>query len=224
MGMESPVGKHFRALGKDGPIIGIIKNFNYKSLHTQIEPLILVMDPRVNYTCIRINAEKINATIKFLEETWKKFAPGFPFEYSFLDGRIDNLYRAEHRMGKVLNSSTLLAILIACLGLFGMASFTAERRTKEIGIRKVLGASVPSVVSLLSKEFAKLVVISNLIAWPAAYYVMNHWLRGFAYRTNIQIWTFLMAAGSALLIAVLTVSYQTIKAAMANPVDSLRYE
>jgi len=118
----------------------------------------------------------------------------------------------------------VLALFIACLGLFGMASFSAERRTKEIGIRKVLGASVPSVVSMLSKEYAKLVLISNLIAWPTAYYVMNQWLRGFAYRTNIQIWTFLTAAATALLIAVLTVSYHTIKTATANPVDSLRYE
>ena len=224
IGMESPVGKRFRASGKEGSIIGIIKDFNYKSLHTEIEPLILMMDPRAYYACVRINADKISAAIKSLEGTWNKLVPGFPFEYSFLDGRINNLYRAEQRMGKVFNSSTLLAILIACLGLFGMASFTAERRTKEIGIRKVLGASVPSVVSLLSKEYVKMVVISNLIAWPAAYYVMNQWLQGFAYRTNIQIWTFFMAAASALLIAVLTVSYHTIKTATANPVDSLRYE
>ena len=224
IGMESPIGKRFKAFGKEGSIIGIIKDFNYKSLHNEIEPLILVMGSRNFYACIRINADKINTAIEFLKDTWNKFVPGFPFEYSFLDGRINNLYRAEQRMEKVFNSSTLLAILIACLGLFGMASFTAERRTKEIGIRKVLGASVPSVVSLLSKEYTKLVVISNLIAWPAAYYVMSQWLRGFAYRTNIQIWTFLMASVSALLIAILTVSYHTIKTATANPVDSLRYE
>jgi putative ABC transport system permease protein len=224
MGMESPVGKRFKAIGKEGSIIGIIKDFNYKSLHAAIEPLILVMGPRIYYACVRINADKISAAIKSLEDTWNKLVPGFPFEYSFLDGRINNLYRAEQRMGKVFNSSTLLAIIIACLGLFGMASFTAERRTKEIGIRKVLGASVPSVVSLLSKEYTKLVVISNLIAWPIAYYVMNQWLRGFAYRTNIQIWTLLTAAAGALLIAFLTISYHTIKTATANPVDSLRYE
>ena len=224
MGMESPVGKRFKATGKEGSIIGIIKDFNYKSLHTAIEPLILVMDPRVYYACVRINADKISAAIRSLEDTWNKLVPGLPFEYSFLDGRINNLYRAEQRMAKVFNSSTVLALFIACLGLFGMASFSAERRTKEIGIRKVLGASVPSVVSMLSKEYAKLVLISNLIAWPTAYYVMNQWLRGFAYRTNIQIWTFLAAAATALLIAVLTVSYHTIKTATANPVDSLRYE
>lgn len=225
MGVDSPIGKQFSAVRVDGTIVGVIKDFNYKSLHTEIEPLILMMDPRRFYqTCIRINAENVSSTITFLESTWKKFVPSFPFEYSFLDERIDNLYRAENRMGKIFNYFTALAIFIACLGLFGMASFTAEQRTKEIGIRKTVGATVPNIVTLLSTEFTKLVLVSNIIAWPLAYFVMNRWLQSFAYQTKIKIWIFLVSASAALLIAGLTVSYQSIKAALANPVDSLRHE
>jgi putative ABC transport system permease protein len=225
VGMESPLGKEFRAFGIKGPIIGIVKDFHYKSLHTEIEPLILLIVPRMHYyATVRINGENIKNALAFIEETWKKFIPGFPFEFSFLDDRIDSLYRAEQRMGKVFNTFTALAIFVACLGLFGMASFTVERRTKEIGIRKVLGASVPSVLVLLSKESTRLILISNLIAWPVAYYVMNRWLQGFVYRTNINIWIFFLSAATALLIALLTVSLQSLKAALANPAHSLRYE
>jgi len=224
MGMESPIGKRFR-WRNEGPIIGVIKDFHYKSLHTEIEPLILVAEPgRFFYACIRINAANVPATIRFMENTWKKIVPGFPFEYSFLDERLDNLYRAEQRMGNVFKYFTLLGMFIACLGLFGMASFTAEQRTKEIGIRKILGASVSSVVSLLSKEFTKLVLISNIIAWPIAYFVMNRWLQSFAYRTKIGISEFLLSAVLALVIAFVTVSYQSIKAALTNPADALHFE
>ena len=224
MGMESPLGKQFRSWSK-GQIIGVVKNFHYKSLHTEIEPLILLMNPEyISYACIRINTENVSGTIGFLEDTWKKFVPNFPFEYSFLDERLDNLYRAEERMGQVFKYFTLLGMFIACLGLFGMASFSAEQRTKEIGIRKILGASVPNVVSLLSKEITKLVLISNLIAWPIAYFIMNRWLQSFAYRTKIGIWVFLGSAVIALAIAFLTVSYQSTKAALINPADALHYE
>ncbi len=224
MGMESPIGKRFRWRFR-GQIIGVIKDFHYKSLHTEIEPLILIAEPgRYFYACTRINSANVPATIKFMENTWKKLVPGFPFEYSFLDERIDNLYRAEQRMGNVFKYFTILGMFIASLGLIGMASFTAEQRTKEIGIRKILGASVPNVVSLLSKEFTKLVLISNIYAWPMPYFVMNQWLQSFAYRTKIGIWAFLLSAVLALVIAVVTVSYQSIKAAMANPADALHYE
>lgn len=224
MGMESPIGKRFKWNG-ERQIIGVVRDFHYKSLHTEIEPLILIAEPgRLFYACMRINATNIPATIKFMENTWKKFIPNFPFEYSFLDDRLDNLYRAEERMGQVFKYFTMLGMFIACLGLFGMASFTAEQRTKEIGIRKILGASVPNVVSLLSKEFTKLVLISNIIAWPVAYFVMNQWLRSFAYRTKIGIWIFLGSAVLALVIAFLTVSYQSTKAALTNPADALHYE
>ena len=222
MGMESPLNKNFRVFGVDGTIIGIVKNFNYKSLHIEIEPLILAVIPQYyRYLCVRINGDAGGA-IAAMKDVWNRSAPGFPFEYSFLDQRIDDLYRTEQRMGTVFNSFTLLALFIASLGLFGMTSFTAERRTKEIGIRKVLGASIPSIVTLLSKESTKLVLLSNIIAWPVAYIAMNSWLKSFAYRTQIEIWIFFASAFATLLIALLTVSYQSIKAALANPATSIR--
>jgi len=224
-GMESPLGKGFRAFGIEGPIIGVIKDFHYKSLHTKIEPLILLIAPQAYYhATVRVNGENLKSALASVEESWKKFAPGFPFEFSFLDDRIDNLYRAEQRMGKVFNSFTVLAIFIACLGLFGMASFNAERRTKEIGIRKVLGASIPNILILLSKESTWLILISNIIAWPVAYLIMHQWLQNFAYRTNIELWIFFASALAALLLALLTICLQSIKAALTNPADSLRYE
>ena len=225
MGMDSPVGKRFSAFGKDGRIIGVIKNFNYKSLHSEIEPLILTMDPkRLYYGCIRISSENIKETIYTLEKTWKKFSSGFPFDYTFLDDRIDSLYRSEQSVGTVFNYFTILVVFIACLGLFGLASFTSEKRTKEIGIRKVLGAPVSSILLLLSREFAKWVLFANIIAWPTAYFIMTKWLENFAYRTNIGIQTFFLAAGLVLGIALITVSYQCIKTALSNPMDSLKYE
>jgi ABC-type antimicrobial peptide transport system permease subunit len=225
MGIEEPLGKKFWMSRSGGPIIGVIKNFNYKSLHHKIEPLILTMDPRYfYYACIRIKSENISKTLAGLEETWNKFSPGFPFEFSFLDDRIDNLYRAEQRVAKVFNYFTFLAVFIACLGLFGLALYTAEQRTREIGVRKALGASVPSIVLLLSKEFTKWVLLSNLIAWPLAYFVMNQWLNNFSYRTSLSLGMFLFSAVLTFLIALTTVSYQSLKAALANPADSLRFE
>ena len=225
MGVESPLGMKFKAFGTEGPIIGVIKDFNYKSLHMEIEPLFLMMNPRAySYVCLRINTENLSGAIALLEQNWKKFASGFPFDYSFLDTQIDNLYRTEQRMGTVFNAFTALAVFIACLGLFGMASFTVERRIKEIGIRKVLGASVPNVFVLLSQESAKLILVANVIAWPVAYFIMNRWLQSFAYRANISIWIFIVSAVAAMMIAILTVSYQSIKTALTNPADSLRVE
>ncbi len=225
MGMDSPLGKRFSIWRVDGTIIGIIRNFHYKSLRNEIEPLILILDPkRVRYACIRIKAGNIPETIKFLENSWKKLVPDFPFVYGFLDDRIDGLYRAEQRMGTVFNCFTLLAIFIACLGLFGLASFMAEQRTKEIGIRKVLGAPVFGIVFMLSREFTKWVLVANIIAWPLAYFAMNHWLQNFAYRINIGIWTFLLAAVLVFVVALFTVSFQALKAALLNPVETLRYE
>ncbi|MGD9345301.1 MAG: ABC transporter permease [Candidatus Aminicenantes bacterium] len=226
MGMNSPVGRQFAAIGRDrSTIIGVIKNFNYKSLHSEIEPLILVMDPNwFRYACIRISSENIEETIAFLEKIWNKFSAGYPFDYTFLDDRIANLYKSEQSIGTLFHYFTILVIFIACQGLFGLASFTAEQRTKEIGIRKVLGAPVFSILLLLSKEFAKWVLLANIIAWPAAYIIMDKWLENFAYRTNIGMEIFFLSAGLALAIALITVSYQCIKAARTNPVNSLKYE
>ena len=226
MRMDIPVGKRF-FWGKSGPIIGVVKNFHYKSLHNEIEPLILILtqDPRrLRFACVRVKADDISGTIGYVEGVWNKFAPGFPFHYDFLDDRLNNLYRVEQRVGTLFNHFTFLSIFIACLGLFGLSSFTAEQRTKEIGIRKVLGASIPNILVLLTREFAKLVLIASLIAWPLAYFIMNSWLQNFVSRTNIKLETLVLSAALALGIALLTVSYQSIRAAVANPVDSLRYE
>jgi len=162
--------------------------------------------------------------MRYLETTWQKFIPEFPFKYNFLDETINRLYRDEERIVIILNLFSGMSIFISCLGLFGLVSYTIEQRTKEIGIRKVLGATVPNIAMHLTKDYVKWVLIANIFAWPVAYWAMNRWLQNFAYRTNIGIATFILSATLALLIALITISYQAIKAALANPVKSLKYE
>ncbi|HNM14593.1 MAG TPA: cell division protein FtsX [bacterium] len=159
-----------------------------------------------------------------MEETWQQVMPQYPFVYQFVDEELEKLYKAEQRLTGIYTSFTVLAIIISCLGLFGLASFTTEQRTKEIGIRKVLGASIPKIIIMLSTEFLKLVLLSNIIAWPVAYFLMSRWLQDFAFRVDIGIMTFILAGTTALCIALITVSYQAIKASSANPVDALKYE
>ena len=166
----------------------------------------------------------MESTIRFVETTWKQFAPAFPFEYSFLDDRIDAMYRTDRRIGRLINVFTALAVVVACLGLFGLASFMAERRAKEIGVRKVLGAPVSSIVIMLSKSFLKWICISNLIAWPVSFVLMNRWLQEFAYRTSFKPQLFLITGLFSIFIALFTVSTQSIRAALTNPVKSLRSE
>jgi putative ABC transport system permease protein len=173
---------------------------------------------------IRLRGENVTASIKYLEKTWRDITTVFPFEYQFLDEYYDRTYRAEQRMGKLFSAFTTLAIFIACLGLLGLASFLAEQRTKEIGIRKVLGASVSNIIMLLSREFVLLVAISNILAWPLAYYLMNKWLENYAYHAEVNLFFFLVSALAALGIALLRVSYQAYRAASSDPIDSLRYE
>ena len=221
MGIQLPVGKKV----EDLKIIGVIKDFNFTSLHSQISPLIIYCDPNeIKQLLVRIKPGDVSQTIKSLETEWNKIAPEFPFDYSFLDEQINKQYKSDIRVGNVINTFSLLALFIACLGMFGLASFTAEQRTKEVGIRKILGASVDSIVFTLIGDFLKWIVLANVIAWPIAWYVINKWLQNFAYRIDISWWMFLLSGGVALLIAILTVSFQAIKAATANPVKSLRYE
>jgi putative ABC transport system permease protein len=229
MGLESPIGKQFScdipfAEGKD-KIIGVVKDFHFRSLHSEIDPLILVIHPWW-YTdaYIKIRSENISNTLTFVQNKLKELVPEFPFELHFLDEEVDQLYQTEQRAGVLVRYGTFLALFIACLGLFGLTSFTTEQRTKEIGVRKVLGASVPGIIQILTKEFTKWIILANLIALPISWYVMNKWLQNFAYRINIGWWTFLSAGALVLFIALITVSYQSIKAALANPVESLRYE
>ncbi len=225
MGFESVVGRPFKEFGKAGNIIGVFKNTHFRPLNNLINPLYFQLNPgRINHLVIRVPTENMQATIQFIKETWEEIVPMYPFEFRFVDDAFNLAYTNIRRMSRLANVFTLIAIFIACLGLFGLASFTAEQRSKEIGIRKVLGASMPGIVVLLSKEFTKWVLIANVIGWPLAYLVMNRWLQNFAYRAHIGIEIFILSGLSALVIALIAVSYQTIKAATANPVDSLRYE
>jgi putative ABC transport system permease protein len=227
---EAVIGQPFQYGNRKGRIIGVVKDFNYESLHQPITPIILLIAPQsFNSISVKIRAEQptdIAATLEFLKQKWQEFRPNFPFQYSFIDERYEQLYQSEHRLGQIFGTFSLLAVFIACLGLFGLASYTAEQRTKEIGVRKVLGASLGNIVLLLSKEFALLVAVATLLSWPLAYFAMRLWLQEFAYRINInhQILTFLLAAVLAFAIALITVSFQSIKAAMTNPVEALRYE
>jgi putative ABC transport system permease protein len=224
IGWDSPLGKQFKIIEK-GTVVGVVKDFHFKSLHQEIEPLVLYLCPEYfEYFSVRISPEAIPQTLAFLKDKWQELVPNQLFQYSFLDEDFDNLYKAEMRLEKIFGIVTSLAIFIACLGLFGLAAFSAEQRTKEIGVRKVLGASVTGIIILLSREFTRWVLVANIIAWPLAYYAMSRWLQNFAYRISVGFWVFLLAAALAFMIALLTVSYQAIKAAIASPVESLRYE
>ncbi len=225
MGKESVVGERFSFVGREGTIVGVMKNFHYQPLQNKIEPLAIHIEPDYfNYILIRIPPENISDTLKFIENTWNRLIPHYPFGYMFLDEAFDRMYRNEQTIGTLLKYFAVLAVFVACLGLFGLASFTAEQRTKEIGIRKVLGASTSQITLLLCREFFVLVLLANLIAWPAAYFVMNNWLHNYAYKTSLGLFIFFTAMGLALIIAIISVSYQAVRAALGNPVNSLRYE
>jgi hypothetical protein len=225
-GWENPIGKKFRVF-RDGVVIGVIKNFHNTSLHLKVEPMALRLtrpNRSIGYFAVKISSDDIPGILAFIEDKFKEHSPDYPFNYSFLDERVDRMYRSEQRLGQIFNYFTLIAILISCLGLFGLASYTIEQRTREIGIRKVLGASIFGILMLISREFMKWVLTANVLAIPIAYIAMNLWLQNFAYRIHIGIWTFVISVAMALMIALISVSYQSAKAATANPVDSLRYE
>jgi putative ABC transport system permease protein len=218
------VGKSFYEWGQEGRVIGVVKDFHYTSLHEKIRPMNFLLGSIPDYLTLRLSGENLQQTMAEVESAWQRLAPQRPFDYRFLDEAFGAQYRAEQRFNRIVGSFSLLAIFIACLGLFGLASFAAERRIKEIGIRKVLGATVPNVIGLLSKDFVTLVLLANLLAWPVAWYAMQNWLQNFAYRVDIGWWVFVLAGGLAFVIALLTVSAQAIRAALANPVEALRYE
>lgn len=225
MGMKNPVGKKLVFWGRKGTIIGVVKDFHYQSLHKEIEPLVLRIAPRLDwYIFVKTKSKNISKTLNYIQRTYGKFNPGYPFEFTFLDDEIDKLYNDERRTLKIFNYFAFIAIFISCLGLFGLAAFMAQLRTKEVGVRRVLGAPIPNIVLLLSKEFLALVVVANIFAWPIAYLVMDKWLHNFAYRTTPGYLTFILSALLALVIAFTTVIYQSIKAATINPVDALKYE
>ena len=208
-------------------IIGVLKNFHTTSLHEKIRPMVAILEPNpegLDYLSIRIQAGSIKQAIKTIETEWKRFLPDQPLEYSFFDESFDQEYRAELQTGKVFTAFAVLAVFIASLGLFGLASFTTERRIKEIGIRKALGASIASIIFLLTKEFSRWVIIANIIAWPLAWYAMSKWLENFAYKIDMGLWIFILSGLITLSAAILTVCFQAVKAAAANPINALRYE
>jgi putative ABC transport system permease protein len=233
LGLESPVNISIDRgtnTGDEGSekyskkIVGVVRDFHTASLHTEIQPTLFRLYSPLYLMVVRINGNDITKTLAFIEDIWKKFAPARPIQFTFMEEDVHNLYKAEERFMQVFLTFAALAIVITCLGLFGLSAITAAQRTKEVGIRKILGASRVIIVRLLSAEFLKLTTIANIIAWPIAYFVMTRWLQDFAYRIDIGAWAFLIAAALALAIAMITISFQTFKAASTNPVDSLRYE
>jgi putative ABC transport system permease protein len=230
-GIPEPVGKKLRIwwTHKDLTIIGIMDNIHFESLHRDVRSMGYVLPEAIGSTrrpflIVKINSPRVYEVLAFVRETWDSFSPGLPLEFSFMDERINGLYQNDNRAGRIVNLFSFLAIFVSCLGLFGLAAFITEQRTKEIGVRKVLGARLSQVVWLLTRQFIKWVVIANLIAWPVGYWVMNRWLQGFAFRTGMPVVIFLVSGLAALAIAVITVSSQVVKAALSNPAQSLKYE
>jgi putative ABC transport system permease protein len=225
--LDKPIGTPMRALDGHpiGKIVGVVKDFHYRSLHRKIEPLVLRYDPR-NMWCmsVKMNSGNLKDNLTALEKEWKKLAPDYPFSYQFVDETIERQYQAEQNTGVLIGAFALLAIIIACLGLLGLTTFMTEQRKKEIGVRKVLGASVYGIIVLLSKEFSRLVLIAFFIVVPLAWYAMNQWLADFAYQVKISPFSFFAAGLIVLVIAFVSVFYQALKAAVINPSETLRSE
>jgi putative ABC transport system permease protein len=210
---------------KKGKVIGVVQDFHYKSLHEKVVPSVIqIYDSVVFKVAVKLKTADVKSTIAFINTTWNKFSPGYPLDYKFMDETYGKMYASEDKLGKLFWIFTMMAIVVGCMGLFALAAFSAEQRVKEIGIRKVLGASVFSILGLLSKRFIILVLLASLIAFPVAWWAMNKWLEDFPYRVSVSWWVFAIAALSAVIIALITVSFQSIRAAIANPVKSLRTE
>ncbi len=225
MKLDNPVGKWFGRGGFHATIAGVVKDFHFETLYGEIEPIMLWIVPdAANYLVARIDMGRTGEALAYIERTWKNLNPDLPFVFSFMDADLESLYGNDRRLAKLFGYAAILAVFIACLGLLGLVSYMTERRSKETGIRKVLGASVAGIVMLFTKDIAKWVLLSNLIAWPVAWFFMDKWLRNFAYRTDMSLLIFVRAGLGALVIALITVSYQALKAATANPIESIKYE
>jgi putative ABC transport system permease protein len=226
--LESLIGKQFGFYGMDSlsRIVGVVEDFNFNSLHHKIEPLCIFNQKDWNYSeiSVRVKGKDVQQAVAAMQAAWNKILPEEPFTYSFLDEHFNEMYRADSQVSEIVGILAGLAIFISCLGLFGLASYSAERRIKEIGVRKVMGASVAGIVALLSRDFLKLVLVAILIATPVAWWAVRTWLNDFAYRIDIEWWMFLLAGALAVLVALFTISFQSIKAALMNPVKSLRAE
>ena len=228
MGWKSPVGKKMVIdwMGWEVEVIGVIRNFHYASLYEKIEPLVFFLDPFVplEYFFVKIKPENISQTLDLLGESWKQIVPDQPFEYFFLNEKFAQFYHSEERWSRIVTYSSVLAIFIACFGLFGLSALIMTRRTKEIGVRKVVGASIYHIIVSLSSEFTKWILMANVFAWPVGYIIMTNWLQNFTYRITIEWWIFFIAGFLTLMIALMTVIYHSVKTANVNPIQSLRYE
>jgi putative ABC transport system permease protein len=223
-GIKDPIGKRFKYQETEGTIIGIVKDFNTASLKAKIDPTVIYFEPSGRRLYVKTTGKNASAAIAAVTRLWNQYNQGFPFEYNFIDEEYNNLYKTDLRTGLLFNIFSVIAIIISCLGLFGLATYTAQIMTKEIGIRKVLGASVAGIIGLVSKDFLKLVVLAIIIASPIAWWAMNRWLQNFVYRIDITLWVFVLSGLLAVAIALITISFQSVKAALANPVKSLRSE
>jgi hypothetical protein len=228
MGFDSVIGKMFSIWENEGQIIGVVKNFHSRSLHDEIVPVVFTCSPdwywSLSRVFVKIKSENISETLASIENTATKFAPDYPFTYSFLDEHFERLYRGDQQIGTIFKYFSIIAIFISCLGLFGLAAFLVGQRKKEIGIRRVLGASRSYIMMILSREFIILIAVSNIIAWPLAYLIIKELMASYVYRTEISIVLYIATGFITLLLTFLTISVQTIKATRANPVDTLKYE
>jgi putative ABC transport system permease protein len=228
VGLESLIGRPFGFGWEDslGTIVGIARDFHFNSLHHRIETLAISVNPEWGYDelSVRVNGPQARQAIRHLEQVWKSFLPGSVFEYALLDSHFQELYKPDKRVSQLVGILAGLAILLSCLGLLGLTSYSTQQRRREIGIRKVLGASVSGLLVLLTKDFLRLVLLANVIAWPLAWWAVNGWLEDFAYRIGLEASVFLLTGLATLLLALFTVSFQTLRAAWANPVKALRNE
>jgi putative ABC transport system permease protein len=231
--LADPIGRiGYTAFNTEGEIVAIIEDFNFASLHNTVEPLVIEYLPAghpmrpvlCNYMLVKINGENIPATLEYMEETIQELAPASLFTFTFMDEKLSMLYESENRMSNMFKAFAALAIFISCLGLFGLSSYSAQLHVKEIGVRKVLGASVANIMALMSKNFIVWILVANVIALPLAWLMMQQWLADFAYRIHIGIFSFTITIFLSIAVAFITVSYQALKAAYADPVDSLKYE
>jgi ABC-type antimicrobial peptide transport system permease subunit len=221
---DQMLGQQIKVNGREGNVIGIVKNFNFKSVQHAIEPLIITDVNRARFLVIRTNESDTKSAIISLMSTFKQAYQNYPLTYGFVDQDIERLYDNDQQMGRIFNVFSIISIIISCLGLFGLATFTAIKRQKEVGVRRVLGATISRIVVMLSFDFIKLIIVSLLIAFPLSWWLMNSWLSGFAYRNGINCWIFIASGGAAIIIALLTISYQSITTALQNPVKSLKNE
>jgi putative ABC transport system permease protein len=222
---NDPIGKQFEVFEtRKGKVIGVVKDFNFASLRENVQPLAIILKDNPLYLSVRLKPGTISSSLSAIQNEWKQLNSEYPFDYFFMDEQIDRFYKSDNNLMQVLSIFAVLAIIIACMGLFGLSIYAAQQRTKEIGIRKVLGATEATITLLLSKDFLKPVLVAAIISFPLAWWAMNNWLQDFAYRIQISAWIFIAAGAGAILLALITISFQAIKAAIANPVKNLRTE